>query len=112
MLSASPNLAISASDLRGAQAFADIATIGILQHRAAHRSAQLAEQLQGALNSRVVIERAKEVLAGHAAIGLEEAFAALRRYSQNHNLKLTDVASAIVDETLDAVLLLSAKNKT
>jgi transcriptional regulator with GAF, ATPase, and Fis domain len=93
-------LPIDPSELRLAQALADVATIGILQHRATHRSSQLAEQLQNALNSRIVIEQAKGVIAGHHSITMEAAFAALRRHSQNHNLKLTDVARSVVNGTL------------
>ena len=81
---------------RVAQALADVATIGILQQRSAHRSSMMAEQLQHALNSRVTIEQAKGVLAERNSVGMDEAFEALRRYARNHNLKLTDVALAVI----------------
>ena len=83
-------------DQRLAQALADVATIGILQQRSAHRSTMMAEQLQHALNSRVAIEQAKGVLAERNGIGVDAAFDALRRHARNHNLKLTDVALAVV----------------
>ena len=87
---------VPAADQRIAQALADVATIGILQQRSAHRSAMLAEHLQRALNSRVIIEQAKGVLAERNAVDMNAAFEALRQYARNHNLKLTELALAVV----------------
>ena len=86
----------SLDDQRLAQALADVATIGILQRRSAHRSTMIAEQLQHALNSRIVVEQAKGVLAERNTIDMDAAFAAIRQHARNHNLKLTDVALAVV----------------
>jgi GAF domain-containing protein len=93
---------VSGADLRLAQALADVATIGILQHRAAEEARLLAEQLQYALNSRVTIEQAKGVLSERSNIDAETAFAALRRYARNNNARLVDVAKGVVDRTLAA----------
>ena len=73
-----------------------MATIGILQQRSAQRSTMLAEHLQRALNSRVVIEQAKGVLAERNGMSMEAAFDALRRSARDHNIKLTDLAFAVV----------------
>lgn len=89
-------------DQRLAQALADVATIGVLQRRSTHRSTMLAEQLQHALNSRVVIEQAKGVLAERNSMGMDAAFAAIRQHARSHNIKLTDVALAVVRGDLDA----------
>jgi transcriptional regulator with GAF, ATPase, and Fis domain len=97
-----PSGSLDHTDLRAAQALADVATIGILQHRAAAEARMLAEQLQYALNSRVTIEQAKGVLSERSGLDAETAFAALRRYARNHNLRLVDVASGVVNRTLDA----------
>jgi GAF domain-containing protein len=87
---------VTEENQRVAQALADVATIGILQQRSAHRSSMMAEQLQHALNSRVTIEQAKGVLAERNGVGMDEAFEALRHYARNHNRKLTDVALAVI----------------
>jgi transcriptional regulator with GAF, ATPase, and Fis domain len=81
---------------RLAQALADVATIGILQQRSAHRSARLAEQLQHALNSRVVIEQAKGILAERRGVSMEAAFDELRCNARNTNTKLGDYARTVV----------------
>ena len=62
----------------------------------------LNEQLQGALNSRVVIEQAKGAIAQHFGLGMDQAFTRLRDYARIRNLKLSDVARDIVDGTLDS----------
>ncbi len=93
---------LDAADLVAAQALADVATIGILQHRAAEEQQLLAEQLQYALTSRVLVEQAKGVVAENARLNMDAAFAALRHYSRNHNRRLVDVARAVVDRTLPA----------
>jgi GAF domain-containing protein len=94
---------IPASNRRLAQALADVATIGILQQRSLHRSHALSEQLQSALTSRIAIEQAKGVLAERNDLTMEAAFDALRRHARDHNLKLTDVATAVVTEGLDPI---------
>jgi GAF domain-containing protein len=92
-------------DVLAGQALADMATIAILQHRAAAESQALNEQLNFALNSRIVLEQAKGVLSERAGIDMEESFARLRRYARNHNLRLLDVAQQVIDRTLDSAAL-------
>ena len=87
-------------DVDAAQAFADLATIAILQHRAAVEAKALNEQLKQALNSRIVIEQAKGMVAERENLDMEQAFALLRNHARNHNLRLVDVAGAIIRGTL------------
>jgi GAF domain-containing protein len=89
-------------DLRAMQALADVATIGLLQQRAAEDAKVLADQLQHALNSRVIIEQAKGVLAQSLQVGMDEAFDLLRRYSRDRNRRLSEVAAAVVTGELSA----------
>jgi GAF domain-containing protein len=89
------------ADVIVARAFADLATLSIVQHRASAEVLRLNKQLSAALTSRVVIEQAKGVIAERAGVDLAQAFARLRAYARNHNLRLTDVAQAATDGTLD-----------
>lgn len=91
---------LSAEDVNLTQALADAATIGILQERAIKHETDLATQLQGALNSRVVIEQAKGIVAERRQVDMDEAFALLRSYARSHRTQLSDVARAIIDHTL------------
>jgi hypothetical protein len=84
-----------------AQSIADVATIGIVHQRTLHRTQVLTQQLQTALDSRVVIEQAKGRIAERLGVAVDEAFLALRRYARNNNMKLTDAARAVADGALE-----------
>jgi GAF domain-containing protein len=85
------------TDTRLAQAMADMATISILRTRALRRQEALAMQLQHALNSRVIVEQAKGLLAERMGLAMPAAFEALRNYARSHNTKVTELALSIVD---------------
>lgn len=91
-------VALADDDVRVAQAFADIATIAILQDRIVQERHVLAEQLQTALSSRVVIEQAKGVLAERRDVDMETAFATLRSTARRSQRRLTEVARELVDQ--------------
>jgi hypothetical protein len=92
---------LSGADLSLGQALADVATIGILQERAIRRGEVVTQQLQTALNNRVVIEQAKGVLAERGTIPMDVAFDRLRRHSRRTNQLLSRVARRIVERELD-----------
>ena len=115
---ASPG-AFDPGDVRVGQALADVATISLLHERSLRHSDTLNEQLQTALNSRVVIEQAKGKLAERLGLDMEQAFALLRDYARSHNLRLADVAQAFIDgnqamvgQTADAKLRAAAQPGT
>jgi GAF domain-containing protein len=88
------------------RALADVATIALMQERTIRRAEELTEQLQFALNSRVVIEQAKGAVARTLDIGVDEAFNLLRAYARRHRIGLTGLARSVVEdrETLRAVI--------
>ena len=58
-----------------------------------------------ALNSRIVIEQAKGVVAERLGLDMAQAFSTLRNHARNHNLRLADVAHDVIDGTLTATAL-------
>ena len=85
------------ADVRVGQAMADVATISLLHERSMRRSDTLNEQLQTALNSRVIIEQAKGKIAERLGVDMNQAFSLLRDHARARNLRLSDLAQAFVD---------------
>ncbi|MGH3856170.1 MAG: ANTAR domain-containing protein [Pseudonocardiaceae bacterium] len=79
------------------QAMADVATISVIQERALRQHDTLIDQLQTALDSRVLIEQAKGVLAERHHIDPGHAFTLLRNHARNHGQRLTELAAAVID---------------
>ena len=99
-------------DIHAAQALADVATIGILQHRGALEAQVLNEQLNHALNSRIIIEQAKGMVAEREGLDMERSFSRLRDHARNHNLRLVDVATDVISGALVASALDKPSPKT
>ncbi len=95
--------------LQVARALAAAATIGILHERAAHRREEVIGQLEGALNSRIVIEQAKGVLAERGGVEMDEAFRRLRAHARDTNTRLAQVARDVVDGSHDAESVLAGQ---
>src|SRR5580704_8122994 len=102
------------ADVRVGQALADVATISLLHERSMRHSDALNEQLQTALNSRVIIEQAKGKLAERLHLDMDQAFALLRGYARSRNRRLSELAQAFVDgsETLTALTACATRQRT
>ncbi len=85
-----------------------LATTAFVVDVALQRSDQLVGELQHALQSRIVIEQAKGVLAERCCIDIPAAFAMLRQYARANNDRVSDVAQEIDDGTLSVRDLLFA----
>ena len=94
-------------DLALGQALSDIATIGLLHERRHRGQQELAGQLQHALDSRIVIEQAKGMLAERAGLSTGEAFTAMRSFARGSGQRLGAVAHGVLDGSLDTSELLT-----
>lgn len=92
--------ALNEEDAAVAQALSDVATIGILAERAARQRDLVTNQLQGALESRIIIEQAKGLLAASTAQSMDDAFRSLRAYARRNNLSMRTVAADLVERRL------------
>lgn len=88
-------------DATAGKAFADVATIGILHERSLRESATLTEQLQTALNKRVLIEQAKGFVAHTYDVSVDAAFTLIRDYGRSHRMPLSQVAEQLITLRLD-----------
>jgi GAF domain-containing protein len=86
----------SETDLHIVQSLADVAAISLLHQRSIKNAEGLAQQLQNALNSRVLIEQAKGAIANAHNIGVDQAFTLLRAYARRTNQRLQVVAGQAV----------------
>jgi GAF domain-containing protein len=94
------------AELGIAQAMGEMAAIGLIQERALRERSLLTEQLQAALNSRVVLEQAKGMLAEYLMMTVDEAFQLLRTYARDRNRKLSQVASDVVNRKIPSAALI------
>jgi GAF domain-containing protein len=98
---------ITDADARLAESLATIVAISVLRERRQERADTLAGQLQQALNSRLVIEQAKGILAERVRVGVDQAFTMLRAHARRHQMRLALLAQQVVEGTLDTTLLAS-----
>ena len=103
---------LAPDDLALGQALADVASVALVQERAASDSSTVNQQLQTALTSRVLLEQAKGVLAQLGDLDRAGAFTVLRRYARDRNLRLSEVAAAVVERSLAAQDVLDSARPT
>lgn len=92
---------MSERDARLAQALADVSVIGILQERSLREPRMIKDQVQFALDTRVVVEQAKGVLAQKRSVGMNEAFQMLRGHARENKMPLRSVAEKVIDRSID-----------
>jgi hypothetical protein len=106
VFAASPRV-MTSHDTNMIQAFADVATIGILQERVARDRATLSNQLANALSTRVIIEQAKGSVARALDVSMDDAFDLLRGFARRKHLRLKSVAEAVVVGELGTTALVA-----
>jgi len=99
---------LDAGDVELAQALVSAAAIAMAQRRELRHSTTVAAQLQRALDSRVLIEQAKGVVAARLGMTPEAAFTVLRGYARHTSQPLADVASKTISGELTAPDLIAA----
>jgi GAF domain-containing protein len=86
----------SRHDVETASVFASVATAYIANAAAYRDQAALSSQLQRALDSRVLIEQAKGVLAERNGVTLQQAFEAMRAHARAQRVRVEEVATAVL----------------
>jgi transcriptional regulator with GAF, ATPase, and Fis domain len=97
---------LAEDDLAVAQALAQVASVALVADRAAADRDVINEQLQRALGSRIAVEQAKGLLAQLGDLDMKEAFAVLRRYARDHDVRLSDLATRLITRELPAQLVI------
>jgi GAF domain-containing protein len=91
-----------------AEALAQVATVGILNERAVRQQTGVAEQLQHALDNRILVEQAKGVLSHTWSLEMDAAYEVMRQYARSRSMPVHALAASILDGSLDVAVILSA----
>jgi transcriptional regulator with GAF, ATPase, and Fis domain len=102
---------LSQSDVALGQALADVATISLLQQRTSRDQTILAEQLQVALNTRIMIEQAKGVLAELSGLHPADTLRYLRAYARTQGHSLQSVALQVINGQLVSTELIPQSSR-
>lgn len=87
---------LAAADVKLGRALADVATVGLIQQRTISARDLVAEQLRGALDSRIVIEQAKGMLAERGGLDVGAAFELIRQQARSSGRPLREVAQTVL----------------
>ena len=101
--------ALREDDLTLAQALAHVASVAIVAGNLLTDKDAVVRQLQSALETRVVIEQAKGLLAEQGGLDMDEAFSRLRGYARSHNQRVSDVARHLTSRALPGEYVLTAR---
>jgi GAF domain-containing protein len=88
-------------EIQAGQGLANMASAYVLNHKALSESRTLAGQLTSALDSRIIVEQAKGLLAGRHDLTPNEAFGRLRRHARTTGHRLHEVCHQVVEGSLD-----------
>ena len=102
--------AYSETDAKIVENLTSLATIIVLRERRQQHADTLAAQLQQALDSRLVIEQAKGILAERTRLGVDQAFVLLRGHARRHQMRLAALAAQVIDGTVDAGLIAAGES--
>ena len=87
-------------DVEAGTSLSDVATAYVVNSRTLSHANTLAEQLQYALDARIVIEQAKGKLSERLGIDPSDAFELIRRVARSRHRPVRDIARDVMDETL------------
>jgi GAF domain-containing protein len=95
----------TASSIDDAQHIADVVAANVVVGQTLRAARAVRDQLEHALQARVVVEQAKGMVAAELSVSIVDALEMIRRFARGKHLRLADVATDIVERTLPVALL-------
>lgn len=95
---------LDAATLQVAYVLANMAAIGIINHWTLQQQELLNEQLQTALQSRIIVEQAKGIIAAQSNVEIQDAFGMLRAAARSARRPVSELAHEIVERRQTDVL--------
>lgn len=107
-LYATSTRAWTTEEFKAGRLIAEMAAGYLINNELLRTARTLAQQLQHALESRIIIEQSKGVMSGRYGMTPDAAFEILRSYARTHRRKLRDVAQEVVSGDVDLLRTLRA----